>query len=245
MQAQSKSQQKNLFIINPEKAIYGKSETKRSISNIVNAVVKNYKFASLPEFNAVLRQYNVIADRGKEGMKMYEKNGLLYSLLDDKGNKVGIPIKASALSGKPTLKYLQDQFKLNQILKEPDKESLIKTIDSFFNITPRHTKINFCDYMNFYGINAVFRENKDGRVYGLTFIDKKKGAVFNGSDLGKNYSGQTLIKRFDDFTAGEKERQERVKQGIEWSQPERYDYSNPNWMHDLGQNILDLMKAEL
>ena len=48
------------------KVVYGKSETKRSITNIVNAVVNNYKFTSLPELNAALKQFNVIADRGKE-----------------------------------------------------------------------------------------------------------------------------------------------------------------------------------
>ena len=66
----------------------------------------------------------------------------------------------------------------------------------------------------------MFRENKEGRVYGLTFIDNGKGAVFNGSDLGKEYSGQALIKRFDVPTAigraaGERESQERVERGLE------------------------------
>lgn len=74
------------------RAVYGKSETKRTIDNIVGEVMKRYKFSSLTEFNAVLRQYNVMADRGKEGMVMYEKNGLRFSLLDSKGNKVGVPI---------------------------------------------------------------------------------------------------------------------------------------------------------
>jgi len=58
----------------------------------------------------------------------------------------------------------------------------------------------------------MFRENKEGRVYGLIFIDNKSGAVFNGSDLGKTYSGQALVKRFDNWIAGEKDKQERVCQ---------------------------------
>ena len=201
------------------KAIYGKSETKRTIDNIVAEVMRRYKFSSLTEFNAVLRQYNVIADRGKEGMTMFNKNGLMYTMLDSKGNKVGVPIKASALYSKPTMKNLDGQFKLGAALKEVHKERLIKIVDSFFHATDRHTRVNFCDYMNFYGVNAMFRENKDGRVYGLTFIDNRKGAVFNGSDLGKQYSGQALIKRFDvsiavGRAAGERERQERVDRGV-------------------------------
>jgi hypothetical protein len=200
------------------KAVYGKSETKRTINNIVGEVMRRYKFASLPELNAVLRQYNVMADRGKEGMTMFNKNGLMYTMLDSKGNKVGVPIKASALYSKPTLKNLGGRFDLGVLLKQPQKERLVKIIDSFFHATERHTRVNFCDYMNFYGVNAMFRESKEGRVYGLTFIDNKKGAVFNGSDLGKEYSGQALIKRFDvpitiGRAAGERERQQRVDQG--------------------------------
>jgi len=37
--------------------------------------------------------------------------------------------------------------------------------------------------MTLQGINAVFRENKEGRVYGLTFIDNKSGAHKTISDL--------------------------------------------------------------
>jgi len=98
--------------------------------------------------------------------------------------------------------------------------------------------------MKFYGVNAMFLESKDGRIYGLTFIDNKKGAVFNGSDLGKEYSGQALIRRFDYWAAGEKERQHRVDQGLEWSQFEKYDHSQANWMQDIVQDFLDLMKVE-
>jgi hypothetical protein len=221
------------------KAIYGKSETKRTINNIVAEVMKQYKFSSLTEFNAVLRQYNVMADPGKKGMIMFKKNGLLYTMLDSNGNKVGVPIKASVLYPKPTMRNLDAQFKLGAAHKEVHKERLIKIIDSFFHATDRHTQSNFCDYLNFHGVNAIFRENKDGRVYGLTFIDSKKGAVFNGSDLGKRYSGQALIKRFDvPAICGAAER------GLEWPQRKRYDRPQANGMQDISQGFFDLMKAE-
>jgi hypothetical protein len=86
--------------INLQKAVYGKMETKRAISNIVSGVVSQYKYASLPELNAILKQYNVIADRGKEDTRMFEKKGLQYCLLDENGNKIGIPIKASSVYGR-------------------------------------------------------------------------------------------------------------------------------------------------
>jgi hypothetical protein len=233
---------------NLNKAVYGKSETKRTIDNIVGEVMKRYKFSSLTEFNAVLRPYNVMADRGKDGMVMYEKNGLRFSLLDSKGNKVGVPIKASALYSNPTMKTLQNVFETNSMLKESHKERLTKIIDSFFHATDKHTRDNFCGYMKLYEIDAMFREGKDGRVYGLTLVDNRKQIVFNGSDLGKGYSGQALMKRFETkpslVMAGEKERQEITSQGSELTQLDFRDLSLPTWIHDIAKEFLNVMKAE-
>ena len=72
--------------VDAQKAVYGKSETKRSISNVVGAVFSQYKFTSLPEFNAALKQFNVIADRGKEEGRIYKNRGLIYRILDSMNN---------------------------------------------------------------------------------------------------------------------------------------------------------------
>jgi hypothetical protein len=162
----------------------------------------------------------------------------------DRGNKIGVPIKASALVSRPRMKKLQSNFQANEQFRQIYKDRLTKVIDSFFRVTDRHTRVNFCDYLNFYGINPVFRENIDGRVYGITFIDNRKGAVINGSDLGNEYSGQALVKRLKDFAADERERQERVEPGLDWPQPEKHDHSVANWMQDIAKEFLDLMKPD-
>jgi len=81
--------------IDLQKALYGKTPTKRAISNTVNAVISTYKFTSVPELNAILKQFNVVADRGAVDTAMFQKKGLVYSLLDTNGNKIGVPIKSS------------------------------------------------------------------------------------------------------------------------------------------------------
>src|SRR5690554_4268129 len=111
------------------KVIYGKDDTKRAISNVVRGVVSTYKFASLPELNAALSCFNVVADRGSKDSTMYAKNGLLYWALDDKGRKVGIPIKASSIYSSPTLKSLERKFGLNKKQKSPQKDQLRTSID--------------------------------------------------------------------------------------------------------------------
>jgi hypothetical protein len=65
------------------------------------------QFTSLAEFNAILQQFNVVTDRGAGNTLMREKGGLIYSLISENGEQMGIPIKASAIYNKPTLASLQ------------------------------------------------------------------------------------------------------------------------------------------
>jgi hypothetical protein len=179
----------------PNKIEYGKAETKRSISNAVRFAVRAYKFTSLPELNAVLSRYNIVADRGSERSQMHAKNGLLYRLLDKDGNKVGVPIKASSIYGKPTLKYLEKQFKLNEALRAPHKERMKKCIDEAFNGKKFVTRTAFEYALRKERIRLLFRKNDEGRIYGITFVDNKMRVVFNGSDLGKAYSAKCITEK--------------------------------------------------
>lgn len=42
---------------------------------------------------------------------------------------------------------------------------------------------------------AAIRENENGFIYGITFIDLRNKVVFNGSDLGKIYSAKAIRER--------------------------------------------------
>lgn len=192
---QNKSNSQVITPVNIEKAIYGKSLTKKSIASVVTLVSRNYKYTSLPELNAVLRQFNVVADRGHENSTMFEKKGLLYSIIDANGNKIGIPIKASGLPGKPMLNYLEKQFNLNQILRQPHRDKLKTIIDTLLT-KPSVTSIGQLKLqLEKHNIHTVFRTNVDGRMYGVTFIDNQSRVVFNGSDLGKGYSANGITER--------------------------------------------------
>jgi len=188
--------------LNLKQVEYGKTETKRAITNVVSEVMKSYKFTSIPEMNAVLNQFNVTADRGSKDSRMYEKNGLVYWVLDDKGEKLGVPIKASSIYGKPTLKTLEGRFRLNEVLRKPLKDQLKNAIDGV--LSRPHSKSQFQNELNEKGIQVVFRQNDDGRLYGVTFVDHRSKSVFNGSDLGKQYSAVSLAERF--LITGEKDK---------------------------------------
>jgi hypothetical protein len=180
--------------VDAEKAIYGKTETKRSISNVVGVVFSQYKFASLPEFNAALKQFNVIADRGKEEGRIYKNRGLVYRILDADGNKVGVPIKASSIGCKPILDNLEKKFAANEVAKEPLKQRTKNAIDDCLQSSPGSIK-NLAAALNQKNIYTVLRQNAEGRLYGITFVDNQNKVVFNGSDLGKGYSAAALQSR--------------------------------------------------
>jgi hypothetical protein len=177
--------------VDAQKAVYGKSETKRSISNVVGAVFSQYKFTSLPEFNAALKQFNVIADRGKEEGRIYKNRGVVYRILDADGNKVGVPIKASSIGCKPILDNLEKKFTTNEPVRESLKQRTKNAIDDCLQTSQGSMK-NLVAALQQKQIYTVLRQNAEGRLYGITFVDNQNKVVFNGSDLGKGYSAAAL-----------------------------------------------------
>lgn len=45
-------------------------------------------------------------------------------------------------------------------------------------------------------IDVIFRENEQGRIYGVTFIDHNRREVFNGSRMGKGFSAGVFYELF-------------------------------------------------
>ena len=179
--------------VNVQKVRYGKSETKRAIQNVVDHVMKNFKYTSLPEFNAVLKLYNVLADRGEKDSLMFKNKGLTYRVLNEKGNTIGIPIKASEFYNKPTLKNLELKFTQNESLRLQDAKRLRTYID--WSLQKVSSLQSLSDRLKKENILVMARQNADGRIYGMTFIDLKTKSVFNGSDLGRQYSSNALLER--------------------------------------------------
>ncbi|WP_276348126.1 relaxase/mobilization nuclease domain-containing protein [Daejeonella sp. JGW-45] len=179
----------------PEKALYGRLPTKRVISNVVTAVMNSYSYTSLAEFNAVLKQFNVVADRGKENTEMFRKKGLVYFLLDRNGNKTGVPIKASDFYHKPTLRNIEKKFETNEEKRRPHKRSLAARLDRIFQKYSQLTQNTLISELRRSGISLILRQNEQGLIYGATFIDHDNKTVFNGSDLGKAYSAKSITER--------------------------------------------------
>ena len=179
----------------PEPALYGKSETKRTVSSIVTAVTRSYNYTSLAELNAVLRVFHVTAAPGTGNPQLHRKGGLVYSILDGQGRKAGVPIKASAIAGKPTLANLEKRFGQNRQTRKLYREALKKSIDRILHTAPPPDRVRFGQLLEKEKIQVLFHESAQGMTYGVTFIDHRRRAVLNGSELGKAYGAKALLER--------------------------------------------------
>lgn len=173
---------------------YGKSETKRGMTNVLDKVIDQYKYSSLPELNAILKLYNMVADRGNEQGIIFKKRGLVYRLLDDQGNKTGVPVKASSIYSKPTLALLEKKFAENGRSRQEYKKHLKTSID-WIMLHPPKSLEQFKESLQKERISLVIRQNEQGMIYGMTYIDHTTRSVFNGSDIGKAYSAKSILEK--------------------------------------------------
>jgi hypothetical protein len=188
--------------VNAERVQYGRSQTARAIGNVLQTVLYQYKYASLPELNAVLKQFNIAADRGNEDSRIFLHRGLVYRVLDNAGNKVGPPIKASYYYDKPGLSFLEKRYAKNELGRVKDKPRVRNMID--LALLNKRVDLNkLAGALKKEGIDMVLRRNEHGVIYGITYVDHMTKAVFNGSALGKAYSANAIRERCSGVTAGE------------------------------------------
>ncbi|MCU0352200.1 MAG: relaxase/mobilization nuclease domain-containing protein [Cytophagales bacterium] len=183
--------------VGAQRVQYGKTGTKEAIGKVLGFVLKNYRYASLPELNAVLGQYNVLADCGSEKSRTRRYRGLAYQALDGQGNKTGVPIKASDFSGRPTLAFVESRFTANAILRQPHKQRVKGAVDRAFLNRDSLGLPDLKAALEKQGIRVLIRQNQNGIIHGITYVDHLTKCVFNGSALGKPYSAKGILERCD------------------------------------------------
>jgi hypothetical protein len=193
IKAQGREKQIN-FAIQPISAStvkYGKIQSKKAVSQVLDFVVNSYRYKSLPQLNAVLNLYNVTADRGQENSRVFKGGGLVYRILDKDGKPTGVPIKASDFYNKPTLNFLEKKFEENT-LKNPRPGLRIKNAIRTIFQSERPSIKQLSKALEEQGITMVKRFAQNGSIYGLTYVDHVSKQVFNGSELGKEFSAVAI-----------------------------------------------------
>jgi hypothetical protein len=180
---------------------YGETPSKSGLNAVLNHVWNNYQFSSFGEYNAVLKAFKVEAYRGESESQRYLKGGLVYHFLDKSGKRLGVPLKASSFYSKPTLKNLERRYPKGKAAKE----SLLPQIRARLELI--HSKISFRSMEEFesglkkQGITLSLNYGKDGRLFGVTYVDHTLRIGVKGSDLGKDFGAAGLADRFNLGTA--------------------------------------------
>lgn len=182
---------------NPKKELfrpidYRAGILKSQLASVVRELPKYYQFQSLGTYNALLSLFNITAEEVKGELHGKPKQGLVYFVLNEQGEKVSNPFKSSLFGKHAGLESLQKQFgeSKEKMTQSPGKIVLKNTIEIAMHTATNETE--FKKQLLEQGINIVVRRNTEGRIYGMTFIDHESRTVWNGSQLGKNLSANVF-----------------------------------------------------
>ena len=190
-QDQSREQAQQLEKPVPEILQYARTETKRQISNVVRSVVGSYNFTNFDEFKAILRQYNIVAvPTSKAGKK---KQGLVYSFVNKKGERIGAPINASAIFSSPTLPNISKKFARNEARKEDLRDLSMRTINSLLLASKDEKGFMLRLHINKWGCSVKL--NDQGLVDSVLFINHRTKVVYEDRELG--WSADAIVRHLD------------------------------------------------
>lgn len=181
-----------------KKICYGDGENlKKQLASVIKPAAKFYHCPSFKEYRALLSTYNICVEEVKGEVNGKTYMGLLYFATDNKGNKVGKVFKSSLFGKAVGYEALQNRFKVSkEKLKEKHLAPKTKAVVAGA-LNRSATREDFRDNLHRKGIDVLFRENEEGRLYGITFIDHNNGCVVNGSRLGKGLSANAVAEWFD------------------------------------------------
>ena len=178
------------------KVDYQKGDVKQQVSSIVRSCLRHYRCASFGEWRTLLEAFNVSAEERTGTIDGRDYAGMIYGALTDNGYGIGTPFKSSRIGKDVGYEALQRYYERSKtVLKEPGALDGLrgKVADEMARCS---TRTEFCERLHDTGVDAVFRLNAAGRIYGVTFIDHEQGIVANGSLLGRSFSANVFESRF-------------------------------------------------
>lgn len=178
------------------KVDYQKGDVKQQVSSTVRSCLRHYRCASFGEWRTLLEAFNVSAEERTGTIDGRDYAGMIYGALTDNGYGIGTPFKSSRIGKDVGYEALQRYYERSKTaLKEPGalEELREKIADEMARCSNR---TQFCERLHDKGVDAVFRLNAVGRIYGVTFIDHEQGIVANGSLLGRSFSANAFEQLF-------------------------------------------------
>lgn len=163
-------------------------DIKRQVANTVKLVGMRWKFRTLGEYNAILGLYNIRCEETDGRVNGREYHGLVYFALNDNGEPIANPFKASRLGKFASRTAVEGRFERSQekINIHAIKRKVADAKAASSDLT------DFIAKLKDRGIDLVLRHADTGRIYGVTFVDHESATAVNGSRLGREYSANAL-----------------------------------------------------
>ena len=193
---------------NLQKVDYPAGNVKQQVSSVVRSCLRHYKCASYGEFRTLLEMFNISVEERTGTIDGRDYAGIVYGALTDDGYGVGTPFKSSKIGKDVGYRALQKYYERSKAaLRENDALGRLRQCvrDA---MSPHNTRDEFRRLLKADNIDAIFRINPVGRIYGVTFIDHNTGIVANGSLLGKEFSANA----FDELYPAPKEMRQVAEQ---------------------------------
>lgn len=188
-----KAQREKVSPDTPIKKLDPLGDIKRQVQNTVKLVGMRYRFQTLGEYNAVLSLYNIRCEPTDGKVNGREYHGLVYFAMNDNGDTVSTPLKASRLGKFASRAAVEGHFERSK--DSVDVKSTKRMVASV--MAQSSDKDDFITRLNAKGIDLVLRYNEEGRIYGATFVDHNTHTVLNGSRLGKEFSANAFERWFN------------------------------------------------
>lgn len=168
-------------------------DIKRQLANIVKLIGMRWQFQTLGEYNAILSLYNIRCEATDGKVNGREYHGLVYFATNDAGETIANPFKASRLGKFASRSAVENKFERSatSINLKPSRRIISSVINDSSG------KDDFIAKLRVKGIDILIRENNDGRIYGVTFIDHNTHTVLNGSRLGREFSANAFERWFN------------------------------------------------
>ena len=216
------------------KVNYKKGNVKQQISSVVRSCLRNYKCSSYGEFRTLLEAFNVSVEERTGTIDERNYAGIVYGAMTDDGYGIGTPFKSSRIGRDVGYKALQKYYERSKSALKQDGtlDRLRQTVKDA--MSPNNTRDEFLRLLKAENIDAIFRINPVGRIYGVTFIDHNDGIVANGSVLGKEFSANV----FNELYPAPKQAQQVAEQHVEQKHEVQNHAANP--ISGIVDTVLDL-----
>lgn len=171
---------------------YKAGDIKQQLQSSVRACLKRYRCASFGELRTLLELYNIQIMEMTGTIDGRDYAGIVYGAMGEDGYGRGKPVKSSRMGKDVGYEALQRYYVRSKAsLHEPGALDDLRSKVRRTVLTSRSQE-SFCRHLREKGVEAVFRINPTGRIYGVTFVDHAQGIVANGSMLGKEFSANVF-----------------------------------------------------